>query len=62
MAGACMGVGLVPYASVGIFLIVNVWAERRGTSLVHSMTNEIEGFALKQYPNMSVKIELRKPI
>jgi hypothetical protein len=33
-----MGVGLVPYASVGIFLIVNVWAERRGTSLVHSMT------------------------
>jgi hypothetical protein len=24
--------------------------------------NEIEGFALKQYPNMSVKIELRKPI
>jgi hypothetical protein len=38
MALACMGVGLVPYASVGNFLIVNVWAERRGTSLVHSMT------------------------
>lgn len=33
-----MGVGLVPYVSVGNFLIVNVLAERIGTPLVHSMT------------------------